>query len=114
MHLLVEKTVRTQDASLTVHHLGPEQVYSFGLLILGGYFCLSHLGSMAGWLHYFALNKPCDSLFTFARADPYGIQYTIYEVISAAVPCVGGAFLAALSPQLGRRLARKRPADPRD
>ena len=38
--LLVEKTVRTQDASLTVHHLGPEQVYSFGLLILGGYFCL--------------------------------------------------------------------------
>ena len=112
--LLAEKTVGTQDASLTVHSLGPEQVYSFGLLILGGCFCLSHLGSMAGWLHYFALKKPGDSLFTIARADQYGIQYTIYDVISAAVPCVGGAFLAALSPQLGRKLARKKPAAARD
>ena len=78
-----------------------EDLYATGLLVLGVYFFLSHLGRSLNWLYYLAVNKAGDELLYG------GGTVSFYDVFSQVIPCAAGLYFAIFCRRFGRRLSRK-------
>ena len=95
---LAAKASGPQDPAVPLRQLERADIYGFGILIIGLYFFLIHIGPSINEIHYLALVKQ----------DP---ERGFYELTSQLIPCVAGLALAIGSPRLGRKLASK-TADP--
>jgi hypothetical protein len=92
--------VGKNDPHISVPEIGTANLYSLGFLIVGLTYCLDHLGASINWIHYYAVSKTGDDLMGGSN------DRNFYELSRQIIPCVAGAALALMSPQLGRKMAR--------
>lgn len=87
------------DPELALSEIGPGNLYTLGILGMGLYFALTHLGGTINWLHYLAANDAGDDLIQGVGG------LSLYDVTSVLIPFAAGVALSILSPKIGRRLA---------
>lgn len=91
--------VGSEDREIGLHQIQPQDLYTFGLLIVGTIYFLGNFAQVFNWVHYLMFNREGQSLFKTDGQSP------LYKISNTILPCVGGATLACISPKLGRRLA---------
>jgi hypothetical protein len=79
-------------------------LYTFGLLVVGLYLFLEHLGGCLNWLYYCIISGSTEKILQRQTETNY------YDAAAQIIPCIAGAVVVLTSPHFGRKLARARPA----
>lgn len=100
---LARRVTKDVDGEIAMSEIRTENLYAFGILLVGLSSFLTHLGGSLSWLYYLAVNQAGDALLK----EEEGLS--LYDVASQFIPCAAGLYFAILSPKFGRRLAGLNP-----
>ena len=94
------KVLGENDTEVSFSAITAENFYTLGVLGFGLYHSIGNLAATLNWIHFLILHRAGQSMADQASG------HSLYDVSSAAVPCVAGLALAILSPKIGKRIAK--------
>lgn len=101
------KVAGQEDPELPDISSGLGDMYRFGLLLMGLYFFLNHLGGTLVGLLWLAMNEQ-----PVLRNQLMGSP--IHQLTANLIACLTGLVMALRSPLLGRKLAARTREDPQE
>ncbi len=88
------------DPDFRLPEVSPASLFTLGLLLLGGFFFLSHLAPALGQLYLLARTREAEKQLGDDFSTP------AYQAMIHVVPCLLGLALAMMSAKFGAKLAK--------
>lgn len=87
------------DPQLDFNQVTAENLYTLGILGIGLFFALNHLGGIGAATYRLILNRSGTVIIQQDSAE------MLSQMSSELIPCLAGVAVAILSPKLGRKIA---------